>query len=248
MTASRNRGIAFLVLLVVCAVSHADEPESSPIANLEQAVEDSRSQGSRWFLAEYDFDNRGFNVLHFMGHSPLPLGFDLWGFVDFEGQDVAGSNREDLSRYFLELDLKRKLWSGGGVLAELNDLQGEGNSIGRFGVFWSPDTGWLTPKSGYLAGKFRLGVKYFPIETDGQGGQFSFNWNKNFDNILGERFSAGGFFDMNYDVGSSGDIKLVTEHQVRLRVIEGLHLISEFRVNEFLRDDFGIAPGIQYRF
>ena len=59
--------------------------------------------------------------------------------------------------------------------------------------------------------------------------------------------SAGGFFDLNYDAGPRGVI-LVTEQQLRLQLKKGLHAIVEFRVNEFLNDDYGIAPGIQYRF
>lgn len=202
----------------------------------------------QWFLGEYDFDNRGFNVLHFMGASHLPHGFSIWGFIDLEGSDNANSHREDLSRYFLEIDLKRYLGSNYGVLAELNDLQGDGNEIGRFGVFYSVPTKMLSPETGPLAGKVRLGIKYFPIETDQRGGQFSFNWNKEFAGFLNGKISAGGFFDLNYDAGTQNNSVIVTEHQVRCRVYEGLLLITEFRVNQFLNDDFGIAPGIQYRF
>ena len=214
----------------------------------EEVLKDSRTTGGRWARAEYDFDDRGFNVLHFMGHSPLPYGMSLWGFVDFEGADTLGANREDTARYFLELDLKKKLWDSGGILAEVNDLHGDDNAIGRFGVFWKPDTTWLLLEDSLLAGKFDFAIKYFPVETDYQGGQFSFNWNKQFDEFMSGRVSAGGFFDLNYNIGPTGKNILVTEHQIRFRVAEGLHLITEFRVNEFLRDDFGIAPGIQYRF
>lgn len=219
------------------------------LRRLEDRIVESRSTGGRWFLSEYDFDNRGFNVLHFMGHSPLPLGFSLWGFIDLEGDDTVGSNREDLARYFLELDLKKSLWKNGGLVAEINDLHGPDNAIGRFGAYWQPNTGYMSPEEGPLSGKFKLGFKVFPLETDGRGGQLSFNWNKQFDGFGDGRLSAGGFFDWNYDVGAVGnEARIVTEHQVRFRVLEGLHLITEFRVNEFLQDDFGIAPGVQYRF
>ncbi len=250
---SLTRLVATVILTLIC-LSFCHQARSEVVNHvgvldqLDNRLAETRDKGKHWFLAEYDFDDRGFNVLHFMGHSPLPLGFSLWGFIDIEGEDFLGEDREDLSRYFLELDLKREIWNGVGVVAEINDLQGPDNAIGRFGVFWKPDTSWLSPTEGPIAGQFRFAIKYFPVETDMQGGQFSFNWNKNFDNIFDGRFSAGGFFDLNYGIGDARDIRIVTEHQVRFRIAEGLHAITEFRVNEFLADDFGIAPGIQYRF
>ena len=216
-----------------------------PVDCLDKMFQSTRDIGGRWFLAEYDFDSRGFNVLHMMGHSPLPLGFSVWGFIDLEGAEGNTADREDISRHFLEIDLKRKLWRNLGVIAELNDLQGEDNEIGRLGFFWQPDTSRFSPKAGILAGKFRLGFKCFPLQTLSETSQWSFNWNKQFDSILDSRFSAGGFFDLNHS--PSRDV-IVTEHQLRLRVAEGAHLITEFRLNEFLIDDFGIAPGVQYRF
>lgn len=218
------------------------------VEHLDRMWLDSRGKSPQWFLAEYDFDNRGYNVLHFMGFSPLPHGFSIWGFIDIEGADLQGSDRAELSRYFLEIDLKKQVWKNAGLVAELNDLQGVGNEIGRVGAYWQPDTSWLSIEQGPLAGPFKLGFKCFPVETDGQGGQLSFNWNKRFDNVLGGRLSAGGFFDWNYGIGPRNEIRIVTEHQIRWRLMGGLHLITEFRQNDFLADNFGIAPGIQYRF
>ncbi|MFN3191946.1 MAG: hypothetical protein ACE361_15660 [Aureliella sp.] len=217
------------------------------LGKLDEWFEETRAEGGRWFLAEYDFDNRGYNVLHFQGHSPLPLGFSLWGFIDLEGADNTSSDREDISRHFLELDVKRKLWRNTGVIAELNDLQGQDNEIGRFGCFWFPDLADFGPEEGLFAGKFRLGFKFFPVQTVARTGQWSFNWNKQFDEVWDGRVSAGGFFDLNYNTGNNSTA-IVTEHQIRLRVAEGMHLITEFRLNEYLADEFGIAPGIQYRF
>ncbi|MEM7474923.1 MAG: hypothetical protein AAF483_08020 [Planctomycetota bacterium] len=217
------------------------------LQRLDDHFSSTRPEGGRWFLAEYDFDNRGYNVLHFMGNSPLPLGFSLWGFVDLEGAEGTTAEREDISRHFLELDIKRRLWRNTGIIAELNDLQGADNEIGRLGAFWTPETDALSPSSGLWAGQFRLGLKFFPIQTISRTGQWSFNWNKQFASIAAGRVSAGGFFDLNYDTSSS-NVTIVTEHQIRLRVAEGLHLITEFRLNEYLIDEFGIAPGVQYRF
>ena len=87
------------------------------------------SKPAGWSLLEYDFDDRGFNVLHFQGSTDLPRGFSIWGFIDLEGDPTIGSNREDLSRFFLEIDLKKELWQTGGLVVEYNDLQGDDNAI-----------------------------------------------------------------------------------------------------------------------
>ena len=227
--------------------------ETAPCLNwlkkLDQRATDSRAEGQRWFLSEYDFDTRGYNVLHFMGHSPLPYGFSIWGFIDIEGADFVGANREDFATYFLEIDIKKSLWERGGLIGELNDLPGDANAIGRFGFYWKPEISNLVPRQGWLAGDARMGFKIFPLETDSRGWQASMNWNKKFDSILDGRFSAGGFLDLNFNAGpSENDLIIITEHQVRYRLVDGLHLITEFRLNEFLASDFGIAPGIQYRY
>lgn len=220
----------------------------SLLDRLEALAKETRKPTGRWFLAEYDFDNRGYNVMHFMGHSPLPFGMSVWGFIDLEGLDQLGANREDIATYFLEIDVKKPLFKSGGLIAEVNDLQGDGNTIGRFGVFLNPSFFKWESQQGIFAGKGRVGFKIFPFETDGRGCQVSMNWNRSFSNILDGRLSAGGFIDLNTKIGPNNDLVAVTEHQIRYRLFEGLHVITEFRVNEFLQDDFGIAPGLQYRF
>lgn len=249
----------FATVILCVDLCYARSPESTGdsrdtdsaghLRSSDERAANTRAAGKRWFRAEYDFDDRGFNVLHFMGNSPLPYGFNIWGFIDIEGDDRIGAEREDLSRFFLEIDVKKPIWKNFGIIGELNDLQGVGNEIGRLGVFYQPKWQLLSPQDGRFAGKGILGFKLFPIETDGHGWQASFHWNKQFDNLWGGRLSTGGFFDLNFDAGRNNDQAIiVTEHQIRLRMIEGLHLITEFRVNEFLQNDFGIAPGIQYRF
>jgi len=184
-----------------------------------------------------------------MGSSSLPHGFSVWGFIDIEGTDFSGSDREELSRYFLEIDLKKKLWNSGGLIAEYNDLQGEANAIGRLGVYYQPKIACLSPQRGWLSGKGTIAFKVFPIESDRQGWQASFNWNKKFENLLGGRLSAGGFFDLNIDTGPLRDTnRIVTEHQIRIQLKDDLQAIVEFRFNGFLDSEFGIAPGVQYKF
>lgn len=237
-----------------------DEPQGDPFCDfrdedagkhalldaLDALGKETRGEGSRWARIEYQLDSRGFNVVHAMGSSPLPLGFHLWGFIDIEGTDSTNADREDLARYFLEIDLRKQLISGGGLIAEVNDLHGDGNALGRLGFYYQPKAKWLQQTDGLLAGKGFLFFKIFPYGSNDAGAQASVAYNKNFDNFLDGRYSMGGFFDMNFDAG--GREVIVSEHQVRFRVMEGFHLMVEFRLNQFINDDFGIAPSIQYRF
>ena len=211
----------------------------------DDIAEETKTFGPNFFLGEYQFDSRGFNTIHFMGSAALPYGFNLWGFVDLEGLDDSNARREDIRRVFIELDLKRKIGENWGIIAELNDSHGTNNALGRLGIFVKPSWQWLKDNDMFLF------FKIFGYETDGHGGQASFAWNKKFPCILDGRFSAGGFFDANFNTGAgNAQTKIVSDTQIRYRLIDGLHLLMEFRYNQFLgsQNDFGIGSGIQYRF
>ena len=212
---------------------------------IENSATDSRTFGPDFSRFEYQLDDRGFNTIHFMGSSALPWGFNIWGFVDFEGFDTNVARREDLSRFFLEIDIKRKIGEQWGLIAEVNDLQGINNTLGRLGVFYIPEARWLRDRHAFLF------FKVFPYETDRRGSQFSLAWNKDFPNVGGGRLSAGGFCDLNFSAGAAGEgTVVVTEHQFRVRVAEQMYFLIEARLNEFLGDerDYGTGVGVQYRF
>lgn len=211
----------------------------------DAAARDSKTFGKNFARLEYQLETRGFDVIHFMGGSALPFGFNIWGFIDLEGLDSPGANREDISRFFLEIDIKRKLGKEWGLIGEFNDLQGDGNAIARLGFFYLPQSPFIKNHDAFLF------FKVFPYESDGRGIQVSFAWNKNFPRIWDGRFSAGGFCDFNFKSGATGErTVIVTEHQLRVRVVEQLYVIAEARLNEFLGDDrdYGTGFGVQYRF
>lgn len=212
----------------------------------DDRFKETRAKGNRFALLEYAFDNRGFNILHAKAASPLPFGFSFFGFIDMEGADLFNADRSDLAGYFLELDLKKQLWDNGGAIWEYNDLAGGGNETGRFGFYHRPQWKFLSPKEGPFAGKGWFQFKFLPLDTQ-DSGQFSFAYFKSFDKVADGRLSFGGFYDLNYDVGSRGTV-IVSEHKIRFRLAEGFHFLTEFRYNGFSTDKFGIAPGFQYRF
>lgn len=212
---------------------------------MDRVATESRGPGSPWGTIEYQFDTRGFNTLNFTGYSPLPYGFSVWGFVDFQSPDGPNDERFDTGGFFYEIDLKRNLTEQFGLIGEVNDTPGVGNSLGRFGVFYQPKLEVLKENNTWLF------FKVFPYETDGEGSQASMAWNTKFPNILDGRFSTGGFVDVNFQSGpSQDDVNVVAECQLRYRLVENLSLLTEVRFNEFLGDgqDLGVGVGLQYRF
>lgn len=221
------------------------DPEGDgPLDRLEAWVRKSTGRGPLRAAVEYQLDTRGFDTLHLEGAACLPLGLGLSGFVDFHSPDGEGRS-EDKSEFFLEIDLRREIWNGLGALAELNDQQGRRDALGRFGLFWKPSADFLE------GARLRLFVKILPLETDGHGGQVSCLYHWRLPGSVGDRVSVAGFFDANYGAGSSHNRLLaVTETQLRLRLVEGLHVFTEVKLNRFLGGsrEFGVGFGLQYRF
>jgi len=198
-----------------------------------------------WMTTEFQFDSRGFNTLNFTGASRLPAGFSVWGFADFETLDAPDVSRQDVGKFFLELDLKREIWQGFGGILEYNEGQGVSDNVGRFGLYYQPN--WEILKKLDLT----FSTKWFPLATNPARRQGSFAWNWTPGYMLDGRFSSGGFFDFNFDRrGSDYRGQMVSDTQFRYRLIGNLNALLEFRYNEFLIKDkeIGWGLGVQYLF
>lgn len=151
----RHRALLFLVSVLSSsfpAAVSANESELGPEAVVTSSTEvDSDAEaaepapetnGERVgpFAAgiSYYYDSRDFTTLNitlFSGR--FPAGFNFWGFIDIHADHNAGRERFQLSRYFLEFRVRwqaRGVLTGFGLEAEVNDLQGAGNEVFRFGV------------------------------------------------------------------------------------------------------------------
>ena len=217
------------------------------IAELEKALKEKKKEHktNRKLTAEHQWDSRGFNSLQFFGYTPLPEKFELVVSVDLDSPIASSESRYDLSNFFLEADLSYKYWQNAGPILEVNDFQGVDNDIYRFGVFYVPK--WEALKKYHLF----LFTKFLFVESDERGGQLSFAWNKRFPSMLNGRFSLGGFVDVNYDSGSThSETNVVSDLQLRYRVYDELHFITELRYNEFKPsdDEFGVGIGLKFYF
>jgi len=226
----------------------AMESTAAMTAKLQQGQETAKLDTKKrngWMTAEYQFDTRGFNTINFTGGAELPYGWSIWGFTDIETADSSDGSRTDAQKFFTEIDLKKELYKGFGVVLEYNDGEARHNSIGRLGANYIARWDWLKKMD------LNLAFKAFPIETDGHGWQGSFCWEKKFPKIFDGRFSMGGFFDINFDSGpSDNETNIVHETQFRYKLTENLEALVEFRFNGYkvASQEQGLGIGMKYKF
>lgn len=188
----------------------------------------------------YYYDSRDFTTLNVTLFSArLPAGFNFWGFVDFHSAHNAGSERFQLSRYFLEFRFR---WQAPGVLrgfgleAEVNDLPGAGNEVFRFGVNYK----WNLP---LLTGSW-LQFRVLPYQTRGRSTQLSLIHYIR----MGRHFSLAGFTDVNIPWNGTR-VVILTESQLTWHATRVFGVGLEVRYNGFenLNPDMrgmGVALGL----
>ena len=192
----------------------------------------------------YYRDSRNYGTLNILTSAGgLPFGLNFWGFTDVHGNQ-GGEGATDLGRYFMEYRLSRPLPSkyvgvrGLGLQAEYNDFHGAGNSVARFGV---------TFRHRLYAERSWLQWRYFPVETDGDGGQASLI----FFLPLSRRALISGFADWNWTDARKG--RWVFEPQLSYRLTDRLAVVLELRHNDFERinprlEGTGAALGLEASF
>jgi len=195
----------------------------------------------------YYWDNREFNTLNLLtSTTTLPYDFGIWGFIDLHGAHDSGST--DLSRYFIEYRLSRKIdldWLGDvkglGFQSEFNDANGGGNNLVRFGLTYRHDLPELFDRRGWLQ------WRGFPVETDGSGQQASLIYFLPFH----ERAWVSGFADINFRESQS-DVWVI-EPQLTIKLDDRFSLLVEYRYNGFedlvqTIDGEGVAFGLELSF
>jgi hypothetical protein len=197
----------------------------------------------------YYLDSRDYNTLNLQTSLPdLPWGFNIWGFVDFHSEQKNADERFDLTRYFMEYRLKRKIftnttsaWNGLGFEVEYNEANGDDNTVLRTGVTYKHPLPLLYGNKSWLE------WRYHPYETDGSGSQVSLIYSLH----LTKRISITGFADLNFENGM--DDRWLAEPQINYKIDETFDLVLEPRYNEFedannALDGFGVAGGIKIKF
>ena len=195
----------------------------------------------------YYWDNREFTTLNLLTSTTgLPYDFSIWGFIDLHGSHKSSST--DLSRYFIEYRLNRKIdrdWVGGldglGFQTEFNDSESLSNNLLRFGLTYRHSLPEFLGQKGWLQ------WRGFPYETDGSGQQASLIYFL----PLHERVWISGFADINFRE-SLKDVWVI-EPQLTFRFTDRFSFLVEYRYNGF-EDKLssvqgeGVALGIEVTF
>jgi hypothetical protein len=195
----------------------------------------------------YYWDNREFTTLNLLTSTTgLPYDFSIWGFIDLHGAHKSSST--DLSRYFIEYRLNRKIdrdWVGGldglGFQTEFNDSESSSNNLLRFGLTYRHSLPEFLGQKGWLQ------WRGFPYETDGSGQQASLIYFV----PLHERVWISGFADINFRE-SLKDIWVI-EPQLTYKFTDRFSFLVEYRYNGF--EDMnpsvqgeGVALGMEVTF
>jgi hypothetical protein len=183
----------------------------------------------------YYWDNREFTTLNLLTSTTgLPCDFSIWGFIDLHGAHKSSST--DLSRYFIEYRLNRKIdrdWVGGldglGFQTEFNDSESLSNNLLRFGLTYRHSLPEFFGQKGWLQ------WRGFPYETDGSGQQASLIYFL----PLHERVWISGFADINFRE-SQKDVWVI-EPQLTYKFTDRFSFLVEYRYNGF--ED--INPSVQ---
>lgn len=65
--------------------------------------------------------------------------------------------------------------------------------------------------------------------------------------LFNNRVYIRGFIDQNFTRNEQKKIHLVTEHQLGFRLIKGLYVVGEYRINEYLESHQGLGFGLEYK-
>ena len=195
----------------------------------------------------YYWDNREFTTLNLLTSTTgLPYDFSIWGFIDLHGSHKSSST--DLSRYFIEYRLNRKIdrdWVGGldglGFQTEFNDSESLSNNLLRFGLTYRHSLPEFLGQKGWLQ------WRGFPYETNGSGQQASLIYFL----PLHERVWISGFADINFRE-SLKDVWVI-EPQLTYKFTDRFSLLVEYRYNgfEYINPSVqgeGVALGMEVTF
>ena len=205
-------------------------------------------QSSSASTLTYYLDAREYSTISLAAsRRALPLGLDVWGFVDLHGDQDASGQWLDSTRYFMEYRLRRPLspqWTAGirGLAAEMeyNDFRGPDNRAVRAGITYRHSLDAVHARGSWLQWRAH------PYETDGSGWQASVIYYLK----ISARISVSGFADLNVETDSPN--RWVAEPQVNIRVSDAFDVVVEGRYNGYedaspSLDGVGVALGVRVK-
>ncbi len=199
------------------------------------------------FDFNYYRDSREFNSFTTNLLATMEGGFQYFSLTNLESE-VEASDKTDSTIYYTEQNLRWQLSQNGlFMLSTQAALQsGEKNDLARAGVLVNITA--LSPLAEFAkAHDFAFGVNLFPIQVDELKG---YHWQIEYfykfqiaRKFFADRLYLSGFADQNIGPDKT---TWVTEHQLGLRIFDNFFLVSEYRINEFLKKNTGWATGLEY--
>jgi len=175
----------------------------------------------------YYLDSRDYSTLSINSSLDLPLGFKLWGFTDFNGNQNS-DNGYKLERFFMEYRVLHEIpedWifglKGIGVLTEFNNYNGSNNDFFRFGPYISHSVPLPWKKKAWFQ------LRLYPYQTESNNKQISLSYKIPFN----DKLSLLGFADINFIDG--GKNQWVITPKLKYHVNELIDVLLEYRYNEF---------------
>lgn len=264
------------VLIVVLRASPALASAPPSEAPSEAADDRARTRlfaPKRDIVGNVDFngyaDSRGFANLTLNILALLPYGFEYFGFVDFVGYPWLWSNNDvTFPDIYSEHNL---IWGPVPKLVPLDFIAQWGivNPVSlsdhlRPGLRWRiSDTRGIARVCTFLHLWAVTNVFVADISAatgDGNGYPFQLSHVYRWDiapNKLQQRLYVSGFLDQNICVGEclldpndplagAKHHRIVTEHQLGVRIAGGFHIVGEVRYNDDYLPGFGFAGGLEY--
>lgn len=210
-------------------------------------VAQQRKATEGFFDFNYYRDSRELNVFTKNLLATMEGGFQYFSLTNIESE-IEASDKTDSTIYYTEQNLRWQLSKDGlFMLSTQAALQSsENNDLARAGLLLNLSK--LSPLAEFVkAHRFSMGVNFFPIQIDESKG---YSWQMEYfysiqiaRRLMGDRLYLSGFADQNI---RPNETTWVTEHQLGFRFYDNFFLVTEYRINEFLKKNTGWATGLEY--
>lgn len=217
-------------------------------------AEPSKSSGGFIDLNFYphltDVDND--NVFTVNTFAKLPKGFSYFSLINI-GNNSGDSEFEDTITYYTEQNLRYTPAADIplDLTVQYNMRSGSDNDRLRLGFRWRLNN-TSTLKEFFSKINLAYSINFHAIQIDHEEAdvwQMEHVWKMTFP-YISDRLYLAGFADhtFNGDYGSTiPSAPLILEAQLGYRLVDNLHAIAEYRINEFRQSDVNnLALGVQY--